>query len=83
MYVFISAKTVTYEHSLLYIRYVVDRHPCHMTVNFGVFVDDGRGKLPTLYRNRESLAQFDNLIKHWVYVRRITRTTMYEKAPFC
>ena len=33
--------------------------------------------------NRESLAQFKNRIKPRVYVRRITRGTMYEKVPFC
>ena len=34
---------------------------------------------------RGSPSQFENRIKPWVYVRRITRTrsTMYEKAPFC
>ena len=32
---------------------------------------------------QESLAQFDNLIKPRVYVRCITRSIMYEKAPFC
>ena len=32
---------------------------------------------------RESPAQFANLIKPRVYIRRITRSTMYVKAPFC
>ena len=31
----------------------------------------------------EKPAQFENGIKPWVYVRRITRSTMYKKAPFC
>ena len=31
----------------------------------------------------ESPIQFENQIKPWVYVRRITRSTMYEKATFC
>ena len=28
---------------------VVDRHRCHMTAKFGVFVDKDPSKLPTLY----------------------------------
>ena len=32
--------------------------------------------------NRESPAQFENRIMPWVYVRRVTHSTMYEKAPF-
>ena len=32
---------------------------------------------------RESLAQFENRIKPRVCVRRITRSTMNEKAQFC
>ena len=32
---------------------------------------------------RESPPQFDNRIRARVYVRRITRSTMYQKAPFC
>ena len=32
---------------------------------------------------RESPAQFENQIKTQVYKRRITHSTMYEKAPFC
>ena len=32
---------------------------------------------------QESLAQFENPIKPPVYVRRITRSTKYQKAPFC
>ena len=31
---------------------------------------------------QESLAKFENRIKPWVYIRRITRSTMVEKAPF-
>ena len=26
-------------------RYVIDRHMCHMTAKFGVFVDEDHGKL--------------------------------------
>ena len=33
--------------------------------------------------NRESPVQFENRIKPRVYVRHITLSTMYEKAPFC
>ena len=33
--------------------------------------------------NRENPAQFENRIKPRVYARRITRSTMYEKALFC
>ena len=33
--------------------------------------------------NREGPAQFENRIKPRVYIRHITRSTMYEKAPFC
>ena len=32
---------------------------------------------------RESLPQFENQIMARVYVRKITRSTMYQKAPFC
>ena len=32
-----------------------------------------------LRSNQESLAQFENLIKLWVFVRCITRSTMYKK----
>ena len=32
---------------------------------------------------RESPAQFENRIKPRVYIRRITGSTMYEKAAFC
>ena len=32
---------------------------------------------------RESPAQFENRINPRVYVRRITRSTLYKKAPFC
>ena len=32
--------------------------------------------------NRESPAQFENLIKPQVYVRHIRHSTMYGKAPF-
>ena len=32
--------------------------------------------------NQESQAQFETRIKYWVYVRRIMRCTMIEKAPF-
>ena len=35
------------------------------------------------YTNREILAHFEDLIEPRVYVRRITRSTMYEKAPDC
>ena len=38
-----------YEHNSLDERYVVDRHRCHMTSNFGVFVDEDHCKLPMLY----------------------------------
>ena len=33
--------------------------------------------------NWESRAQFENRIKPRMYVRHITHSTMYEKAPFC
>ena len=33
--------------------------------------------------HRETSEQFENRIKPRVYVRRITRSTMYEKGPFC
>ena len=38
----------TYEHNLLDERFVVDRHWCHMSAKFGVFVYDDHSKLPTL-----------------------------------
>ena len=33
--------------------------------------------------NVESPTQFENQMKPWVYARRITRSTTYEKATFC
>ena len=40
--------------------------------------------ISNIYRfNWESPAQFENLIKPQVYVRRIKCSTMYKKAPFC
>ena len=40
--------------------------------------------VPTMYLlvAIESQAQFETRIKYWVYVRRITRCTMIEKAAF-
>ena len=32
---------------------------------------------------QESLSQFENQIMPRVYIRSITRSTMYQKAPFC
>ena len=29
---------------------IIDRHRCHMAAKFGVLVDEGHSKLPTLYR---------------------------------
>ena len=37
----------------------------------------------TLRTIRESPPQFENRIMARVYVRSITRSTMYQKAPFC
>ena len=45
---FSTAKT--YEHNRLDETSVVDKHRCHMTAKFGVFVDEDHSKLPTLYR---------------------------------
>ena len=39
----------TYEHNLLEVRSVVDRHRCHTGAKFGVFVDEDHSKLLTLY----------------------------------
>ena len=39
----------TYEHNLLDEKSVTDRHLCHITAKFGVFVDEDHSKLPTLY----------------------------------
>ena len=39
----------TYEHNLIDETSVVDRHRCDMAAKFGVFVDDDRSKLLTLY----------------------------------
>ena len=38
-----------YEHNLPDEKSVVDRHRCHMTAKFGVFVYEDHCKLPTLY----------------------------------
>ena len=38
--------------------------------------------LITSEANQESPAQFENPIKHPVHVRLVTRSTMYDKAPF-
>ena len=35
------------------------------------------------FDNQESPAYFENRIKPKVYLRRITRSTMYEQVPFC
>ena len=48
-----------------------------------VFVTEKPLKEHTGDNIRESSAQFENRIKPCVYVRRIMRSTMYEKAPFC
>ena len=37
----------------------------------------------TMHRIRESPPQFENRIMARVYVRTITRSTMYQKAPCC
>ena len=42
-----------------------------------------KGRLNKNHCTRESQAQFENRIKHRVYVRPITHCTMYEKDPFC
>ena len=41
-----------------------------------------RGHVKTGGSSREIPAQFEDRIKPPVYLRRITRRTMYEKAPF-
>ena len=33
--------------------------------------------------HRESTPQFENQIMAWLYARSITRSTTYQKAPFC
>ena len=38
-----------YEHGGLGETSIVDRHGCHMTAKFGLFVDGDHGKLPTLF----------------------------------
>ena len=45
---FSTAKT--YELNRLDETSIVDRHRCHMTAKFGVFVDKDHSKLPTIYR---------------------------------
>ena len=39
----------TYEHNKLDETSIVDRHRCHMAAKFGLFVDEGHSKHPTLY----------------------------------
>ena len=39
----------TYEQTLLDQRSVIDRHRCHMTAEFDVFVNEDHYQLPTLY----------------------------------
>ena len=39
----------TYENNLLDVRYIYDRHRCHMAAKFGVFPDEDHSELPTLY----------------------------------
>ena len=39
----------TYEHNMFDETSVVDRHQCNFAAKFGVFGDEGHGKLPTLY----------------------------------
>ena len=38
----------TYEHNMVDEKYVIDRHRCHMTAKFGVFVDEDNSKHVTL-----------------------------------
>ena len=38
----------TDEHNLRDMRYVVEKHRCHMAAMLGVSVDENHGKLPTL-----------------------------------
>ena len=38
---------------------------------------------PDIWNNRESPPQFENRNMARVYVRSNTRSTMYQKAPFC
>ena len=45
---FTSLSKNIHEHNFSDERYVVDRHRCHMTAKFGVFVDEDHSKLPTL-----------------------------------
>ena len=40
---------ITYEHTFLDDRSVLDRHRYHMAAKFAVFVDEDHSKLPTLY----------------------------------
>ena len=39
----------TYEHNRLGETSIVDRHRCHMAAKLGVFVDEDKSKLPTIY----------------------------------
>ena len=43
----------------------------------------GDGSIFKIFDIRESPAKFEYRIKPRVYVRRITRSTMYENTPFC
>ena len=52
----------------------------HVQVSWFVFVTV-YSALGTIIR--ESPSQFKNRIMAQVYVRSITRSTMYQKAPFC
>ena len=61
--------TKTYEHNMLDATSVVDRYRCHMTAKFGVFVDEDKSRLPTLYwlpklHKRSYMSRFLLIIVH-------------------
>ena len=45
--IYYTAKT--YDHNRIDETSIVDRHQCHMSVKFWLFVDEDHSKLPTLY----------------------------------
>ena len=50
---------------------------------FLLFTFEKKMWISSLLGIRESLSQFENQIMALVFVRSITRSTMYQKAPFC
>ena len=59
---------------------IISQHCLPVSHNWNIALGT---KWPSLYLIQESPPQFQNQFMAWVYVRSITHSTMYQKAPFC